>query len=1096
MLREEILQYMQSDIYTPLTVQELADVFEQQAADDFRSLVKLMNELEEGGSVVRTKNNRYGLPEAMNLVLGKLQMKARGFGFVISENEGESDVYIPSTEMNGAMSGDKVLVKVSGDGKGGPHREGVIARVVERATNRLVGKVTLYQNHAFVEPMDKQFQEDVFVDKKDTMDAHDGYVVLVELTAYPSDAHGARGRVIEVLGHPNAPGVDILSVIRKYRLPEEFADVVLKAAESIPIEISQEEAANRRDLRDEVIVTIDGEDAKDLDDAVHVKELENGHLVLGVHIADVGYYVKEGGAIDQEAFRRGTSVYLVDRVIPMLPERLSNNICSLNPQVDRLTMSCVMEIDAEGNVVSHDIFPSIIKTTARMTYTNVRQILVDHDEDVIEKYRSLVPLFQRMETLALILRERRMKRGAIDFEFDEIYVKVDELGHPTDIVPRKRSIAEKLIEEFMLVANETVAEHFHWLGVPFVYRVHDEPDAGKMFDLNAFLHNFGHHLKGVGGSKIHPRALQEVLGEVEGTREARMISTVMLRSMQQAKYKPECTGHFGLAAEYYTHFTSPIRRYPDLTIHRIMREVLAGRLSPSREEALRAFVEEASRQSSERERLAQDAEREVDQLKMVEYMQDHVGESFDGIISSVTSFGCFIQLDNGVEGLIHISTLSDDYYVFNDKQMALIGERNRRVFRMGDPVRVEVARASKEDLQIDFALLAHHREATFVTDGRRSGEIVYDEDLSPKDRRKSELRREEMSSAAPKRGRIKGAGRDGRIDQGSRKGTSPGTVSGGFGRSARDRAAEPRTRAAQDAANDWRGKPQPDDMPYDEWDADFPDPREAREQANAESTGRSLQNRDRRRSRSSADTGAGASGAGVGRPRGGRDRDRKDGSRSGQQRTSHRPETRNADGGRQMARSQSTEAWQEERKKSRDAANDRRPHRRSSSNRDGGVGDAPSGRNDRDRGRSGDDGSSDGRRNSHSRNGGYRAWPSRDNVTEGDDARGSRRGGGSRRRSDESSRGGARSGGGSSSGSGRARSDGGTGSGASRAGSGSASGPGGKRASHKSGVRAGAKAAGRKFGGRSGGSGSGSSGGQRRSGGSNRKGGGGSKGRG
>lgn len=1012
MLREEILQYMQSDIYTPLTAQELADVFEQTAADDFRGLVRLLNELEDGGDVARSKNNRYGLPETMNFVSGKLQMKARGFGFVISEDTGESDVYIPATEMNGAMSGDKVIAKVTGDGRGGPHREGVIVRVVERANNRLVGKITLFENHAFVDPMDKQFQEDVFVDKKDTLDAHDGYVVVVELTAYPSESHGARGRVVEVLGHPNAPGVDILSVIRKYSLPEEFSETVLKAAESIPIEIPADELANRRDLRDEIIVTIDGEDAKDLDDAVHVKELENGNLLLGVHIADVGFYVKEGGTIDEEAFRRGTSVYLVDRVIPMLPERLSNNICSLNPNVDRLTMSCEMEINGEGHVVSHDIFPSVIKTTARMTYTNVRKILVDHDETVIEQYRHLAPMFERMEKLALILREKRMNRGAIDFEFDEIYVKVDDLGHPTDIVPRKRSIAEKLIEEFMLAANETVAEHFHWMGVPFVYRVHDEPDAGKMFDLNAFLHNFGHHLKGVGGSNIHPRALQEVLATVEGTREARMISTVMLRSMQQAKYKPECTGHFGLAAKFYTHFTSPIRRYPDLTIHRIMREVLTGRLSKSREEILNDFVEEASRQSSERERLAQDAEREVDQLKMVEYMQDHVGKEFDGIISSVTSFGCFIQLDNGVEGLVHISTLGDDYYVFNDKQMALIGERNRRVFRMGDPVRVEVARASKEDLQIDFALIAHHREATFVSDGRRGGEIVYDEDLSPKERRKSEQMREEMSSEAPRRGRIKGSGRDGRIDKKARKGKTPGTRPGGVGRSGRTREAEqlPGFSQADDAPS---RRSLPDDMPYDEWDADFPDPREAREQAKGE---RNRHGSDGTRSQPS--------------------------SRTGEQDTNGR-----APSGRRMARSQSTEQWQAERKQSRQENASRR-----SANR--------------------------------ARNGGYRAWPKSDFEADSASEDGPRRSGGSRKKSSA----------GADSGSARGP--------AGRSGKPtSASSEGKSRPKHKGGVKTGAKAAGRKYGGRgtsSGGSSGGSSagaGGQRRSGGVKRKGGG-SKGRG
>ncbi|GMA63096.1 hypothetical protein GCM10025859_35360 [Alicyclobacillus fastidiosus] len=809
---------MQSDIYKPLTAQELSEVFHQTSASEFRDLVRLLNQLEDEGDIVRTKNNRYGLPDTAGFVVGKLQMKARGFGFVIPEREGDADVYIPATEMNGAMSGDKVMARVLNDGKGGPHREGVIVRVVERANERIVGKITIYAHHAFVDPIDKRFTQDIFIPKEEIHDAHDGYIVVVELTSFPSATHGPVGKIVEVLGHPDEPGIDILAVIRKYGLPEQFPDKVLQATEAIPLDIHPDEIKNRRDIRDEPMVTIDSESAKDLDDAVHVKFLDNGNYVLGVHIADVGYYVKEGSAIDQEAFRRGTSVYLVDRVIPMLPPRLSNNICSLNPQVDRLAFSCEMEIDPEGRTVRHDVFPSVIKTAARMTYNNVRKILEDDDEALIEEYKELVPMFRHMEQLALILRQKRMRRGAVDFDFDEIYVKVNDLGEPVEIVPRQRSIAERLIEEFMLAANETVAEHFHWLGVPFVYRVHDEPDADKMIDLKAFLHNFGHHLKGVGGSKVHPRALQEVLTAVEGTREARMISTVMLRSMQQAKYKPECTGHFGLAADYYTHFTSPIRRYPDLTIHRIMREVIAGPLSPEREATLRQFVEDASRQSSERERLAQDAEREVDQLKMVEYMHAHLGEEFDGIISSVTQFGLFVQLDNGVEGLIHISSLADDYYVFNERQMALIGERNRRVFRLGDPVRIEVVSANKEELQINFALVEHRREATFVS-GHGGGAIVYDEDLSPKERRRSIERREGLSSAPPVRGGDRtGGGHKGR----SRRDRLGGrTIEGGYARNGRTRDAE-----------------LPVDMPYDEWDDAYPDPREAREQAQLARTGR------------------------------------------------------------------------------------------------------------------------------------------------------------------------------------------------------------------------------------------------------------------
>ena len=806
--REQLIEYMEHEVYRPLTVQELVAEFGVESADEFREFVKLLNRMEEAGDVVRTRTDRYGVPERMNLVVGKLQMKARGFGFVISENTGEADLYIPSTDMNGALSGDKVMARVEKVG-GGPHREGKIIRVLERATNQVVGKFTHHRSYGFVSPLDKRFQQDIFIPGEEMQEAHDGFIVVAEITSYPTATRGPEGRIIEVLGHPDEPGIDILAIVRKYDLPEVFPEAVLKTAEDIPLELSEKDFEGRRDLRDEVIVTIDGEDAKDLDDAVHVRRLENGHYVLGVHIADVGYYVRENGVLDKEAFRRGTSVYLVDRVIPMLPQRLSNNVCSLNPKIDRLTLSCVMEISESGEVLEHDIFPSIIKTTERMTYTNVRKILRHEDETVRERYEPLIPMFELMEELALILRSKRMRRGAIDFDFEEIKVVVDEVGQPIDIVPRERSIAERIIEEFMLAANETVAEHFHWLNVPFVYRIHEEPDLDRMLELNEFVHNFGYHIKGL-GNKIHPRSLQEILEKAEGSREERMIATVMLRSMRQAKYAPECTGHFGLAAEYYTHFTSPIRRYPDLMIHRIIREVLSGKMTSERDDVLREKVREASAQSSERERIAQDAERECDQLKMVEYMMEHVGESFDGIISGVTQFGLFVQLNNGVEGLIHVSYLSDDYYVLSEKQMALIGERTRRVFRLGDPVRVLVVSASKDTLTIDFELEKHYREGTMEW-GLDGGTIIYDEDLTPRER-KAQIAMRVENARGPRRSddgrfgdRGRGRGdrdrgerdhgdrrrgersqrgeRGGREERGERRTNGGGYGRGGFGRS-------------------------------------------------------------------------------------------------------------------------------------------------------------------------------------------------------------------------------------------------------------------------------------------------------------------------
>ncbi|MCL6548828.1 MAG: ribonuclease R [Alicyclobacillus sp.] len=731
--REEIIEFMENEAYRPMKVEELVAEFGIETGDEWKAFVRLLNEMEERGDVVRTRTNRYGVPERMHLVVGRLQMKARGFGFVLPETPGEPDVYIPVSEMNGAMSGDRVMARVEKEAgqrsAGGPRREGKIIRVLERATNRIVGRFTRHRDHAFVTPVDKRYPLDVFVCPDEMGGAHDGDVVVCEITSFPTPTRGPEGKVVEVLGNPDAPGVDILMIIRKYGLPEAFPEAVLRAAEAIPVELSERDYQGRRDLRGEVIVTIDGEDAKDLDDAVHVRRLENGNYLLGVHIADVGYYVKEGSPLDKEAFTRGTSVYLVDRVIPMLPPRLSNNICSLNPKVDRLTMSCEMEITPAGKIVHHEIFPSVIRTAERMTYTNVRRILEDRDPDVMERYSDLVPMFERMKELALILRERRMERGAIDFDFDEVKVVVDDLGHPTAVIPRQRSIAERIIEEFMLAANETIAEHFHWLNVPFIYRIHEEPDPEKMFDFNEFIHNFGYHVKGL-GNRVHPRSLQEILVKAEGTREERVIATLMLRSMKQARYAPECIGHFGLAAQYYTHFTSPIRRYPDLVIHRIIREVLDGKLSEEREAVLREKVALAAAQSSERERVAQDAERECDQLKMVEYMLDHIGEEFDGLISGVTQFGLFVQLENGVEGLIHISYLSDDYYVLNEKQAALVGERTRRVFRLGDGVRVRVIGANKEELTIDFDLVAHLQAASMVTeDGVDT--VVYDEDLPP-----------------------------------------------------------------------------------------------------------------------------------------------------------------------------------------------------------------------------------------------------------------------------------------------------------------------------------------------------------------------------
>ncbi|OEF99721.1 ribonuclease R [Vulcanibacillus modesticaldus] len=704
MNKENILDFMREKLYKPMNISELEEVFEIKNAQKFKEFIKLMNELEENGEIIRTRTNRYGLPEKMNLVKGKLQGHPKGFGFVIPEEKGEPDVYIHANDINGAMNGDLVLVRLSKKASGA-RPEGEIIRILKRANKEIVGTFTEGEYYGFVVPDDKRIYQDIFIPKSKINGAVAGHKVVVRIDKYPEGRMSPEGEVVEILGHKNDPGVDILSIIRKYALPEEFPNEVLEEAAAIPDQIPEEEIKKRRDLRGKRMVTIDGEDAKDLDDAVSIERLGNGNYLLGVHIADVSYYVKEGSYLDREAYNRGTSVYLVDRVIPMLPHRLSNGICSLNPQEDRLAMSCEMEITPKGEVVNHDIFTSVIRTNERMTYTNVRKILEEEPPELMERYQDLIEDFRLMKDLALILRKKRLNRGAIDFDFEESKIIVDESGKPVEIKNRERTIAEQIIEEFMLIANETVAEHFYWLQVPFLYRIHEDPDQDKLFSFAEFITNFGYVVKGI-GNNIHPRALQALLEEVKDTPEQTIISTVLLRSMKQARYEPEPLGHFGLSVDYYSHFTSPIRRYPDLQIHRIIREVLEkGGLSPERHTYLNSIMSSVAEHSSDRERLAVDAERETEELKKAEFMLDKIGEDFEGIISSVTSFGMFVKLENSVEGMVHVSYLTDDYYYYHDKQYALIGERTGKVYRIGDMVKVKVIDVNLDEHTVDFQLV-------------------------------------------------------------------------------------------------------------------------------------------------------------------------------------------------------------------------------------------------------------------------------------------------------------------------------------------------------------------------------------------------------
>lgn len=702
-LKTRLLNFMKEESYKPLTVQEIQESLGIEGAAEFKELVKMLVQLEQTGEIVRSRTNRYGVPEKMNLVRGKFIGHAKGFGFVTPETEGMDDIFIPPPEVNGAMNGDIVLVRVSKGDYGG-RREGTIIRIAERKTTKVVGTYQDNRGFGFVIPDDKKLPMDIFIGKGNSLDAVDGHKVVVEITEWPSELKSATGMVVQILGHKNDPGVDILSIIHKHGIEVEFPAEVMEQANKTPDEVQEKDLFKRTDLREDLVITIDGADAKDLDDAISLVKNDDGTYTLSVHIADVSYYVQENTPLDDEAYDRATSVYLTDRVIPMLPHKLSNGICSLNPHVDRLTMSCRMTIDRNGKVVHHEIFESVIQSKERMTYTDVYKIIEEKDEELMKKYEHIVPMLNNMADLASILRQKRIDRGAIDFDFKESKVIVDEQGWPTDIVIRERTAAERLIEEFMLAANETVAEHFHWMQVPFLYRIHEDPKVEKLQRFFEFLTNFGIVVKGT-GNKVHPRALQEIVESIEGMPEETVISTMLLRSMQQAKYFEESLGHFGLSADFYTHFTSPIRRYPDLIVHRLIRTYLIEKDVSSETIAhWNANMSEIAQHTSERERRAVDAERDTDALKKAQYMLDKIGEEFDGVISSVTNFGMFVELENTVEGLVHVSYMTDDYYRFDDRQMMMIGEHTGKQFRIGDEVTIRVVSVKPEESAIDFEI--------------------------------------------------------------------------------------------------------------------------------------------------------------------------------------------------------------------------------------------------------------------------------------------------------------------------------------------------------------------------------------------------------
>lgn len=713
-LREQLLGLINDKHYNPLKKEELGQIFNIHPAE-MPMFYNFLDELEEDGYIVRTKKGRIMSPDTMGLFVGKFVSHRKGFGFVESDEEYTQDLFIPASDINGALHNDRVMAEIVTPATDERRAEGKIIKIIKREVTRVVGLFQENKSFGFVVPDDKKFNQDIFIPKRYFSGAKNNDKVVCEITVWPQENRKPEGKIVEVLGRKGERGVEIDSIVRAHGLPEEFPKKVIDEANYVAEQDLEAEIARRVDFRDLDIFTIDGEDAKDLDDAISIEVLDNGNYKLGVHIADVTHYVREKNKLDKEALKRATSVYLVDKVIPMLPKQLSNGVCSLNPFEDKLTVSCIMEIDSNGKVVKSDICESVIRSKARMTYTEVSDILEKDDEKLKQTFTSLVEDFVNAEKLARILMKRRERRGSIDFDFPESKIILNGNGEVVDIKPYERRISNKMIEEFMLVANETVAEHFYWLQLPFVYRIHETPSGEKMEDLSKFIATFGYHLKG-DLEEIHPKEIQGVIKKIKGTKEEEAISTIMLRSMKQAKYSPQCVGHFGLAAKYYCHFTSPIRRYPDLQIHRIIKEQLNNKINNKRQDQLAHIVEYASTQSSERERAAELAERDVHDFYKAMYMADKVGQEFDGVVSSVTSFGMFVELDNTVEGLIRLANMRDDYYIYSQETYSIIGERTKKTFRIGDTVRIKVENVNVDFREIDFSLIAKLEDSNIEED--------------------------------------------------------------------------------------------------------------------------------------------------------------------------------------------------------------------------------------------------------------------------------------------------------------------------------------------------------------------------------------------
>ena len=695
--KKVIYDFICDELYVPMKIKEISIVL-QIPREQREELKEILDALVEEGKISLSKRGKYSKGQAERLK-GIFQANPRGFGFITPE-KGEEDVFVSEDNMNGAFQGDEVeyVVLRAPEGK---RKEGRVVKILSHGVTRVVGLYEKCKNFGFVRPDNQRYLTDIYIPEGKAMGAVTGHKVVAELTSYGGENMKPEGHVVEIIGHINDPGTDILSIVKDYDLPTEFPEKVLNQAVRVGKEVSEADRQGRKDLREWMMVTIDGEDAKDLDDAVSVTR-EGENYILGVHIADVTNYVQERSALDREALKRGTSVYLADRVIPMLPHKLSNGICSLNAGEDRLALSCIMTVSPSGEVIDHEIAETVVKVNRRMSYNGVAKIL-DGEEEALKENEEFVPMIRMMSELSGIIREKRGRRGSINFDFPETKIELDEDGHPVSIKPYERNAATRIIEDFMLLANETVAEEYFWRELPFLYRTHEAPDEEKMRQLGAFINNFGYHIHI--RNEVRPKEIQKLLGKVEGTPEEPMISRLALRSMKQARYTTENTGHFGLAAKYYTHFTSPIRRYPDLQIHRIIKENLRGRLNEERISHYEKILPEVAAQCSSRERTAEETEREVVKLKKAEYMQKRIGEEYEGVISGVTKWGVYVELPNTIEGLVHVADMKDDHYELAEERYELVGEHTGKTYKLGQKVNVRVTDADRIQRTVNFEII-------------------------------------------------------------------------------------------------------------------------------------------------------------------------------------------------------------------------------------------------------------------------------------------------------------------------------------------------------------------------------------------------------